>query len=49
MKDGELNQFVNDMGVVMRREYDCWIEQCWCVRGVEAEQMVSGEETSDTG
>lgn len=31
MKDAEMSQFVEDMGVVMRREYDCWIEQCWCV------------------
>jgi hypothetical protein len=31
MKETEVNQFVDDMGVVMRREYDCWIEQCWYV------------------
>jgi hypothetical protein len=29
LTDGELVQFIEDMGVVMRREYDCFVEQCW--------------------
>jgi len=28
-EDEELNEFMVDMGLVMRREYDCWVEQCW--------------------
>jgi hypothetical protein len=27
--DGEMSQFIEDMGIVMRREYDCFVEQCW--------------------
>lgn len=40
LKDAEMSQFVEDMGVVMRREYDCWIEQCWCVL---EDQVIWGE------
>jgi hypothetical protein len=25
----EMEGFVEDMAVVMRREFDCWVEQCW--------------------
>ncbi|WRT67392.1 uncharacterized protein IL334_004363 [Kwoniella shivajii] len=25
----EMDQFVEDMGMVLRKEYDCWVEQCW--------------------
>jgi hypothetical protein len=25
----EMEGFVWDMGVVLRREFDCWVEQCW--------------------
>jgi len=28
-EDEELNDFMMDMSLVMRREYDCWVEQCW--------------------
>jgi len=28
-EDEELNGFMQDMSLVMRREYDCWVEQCW--------------------
>lgn len=30
-EEDELDLFVADMGLVMRREFDCWVEQCWCV------------------
>jgi hypothetical protein len=29
-EEEELDGFIMDMGLVMRREYDCWVEQCWC-------------------
>ncbi|WVF71948.1 hypothetical protein IAT40_006758 [Kwoniella sp. CBS 6097] len=25
----DIDGFVDDMGMVLRREYDCWVEQCW--------------------
>lgn len=25
----ELDGFIHDMSVVMRREFDSWVEQCW--------------------
>ena len=25
----DVEGFVMDMGMVLRREYDCWVEQCW--------------------
>jgi hypothetical protein len=25
----DMDVFVEDMGVVLRREFDCWVEQCW--------------------
>ncbi|ORY29989.1 hypothetical protein BCR39DRAFT_466943 [Naematelia encephala] len=28
-EEDELDDFVADMGLVLRREYDCWVEQCW--------------------
>ena len=28
-EDEELEQFTKDMGMIMRREFDCWVEQCW--------------------
>ncbi|WVR05329.1 hypothetical protein IAU60_002343 [Kwoniella sp. DSM 27419] len=27
--EAEMDAFVDDMGTVLRREYDCWVEQCW--------------------
>ncbi|KAK8869538.1 hypothetical protein IAR55_000104 [Kwoniella newhampshirensis] len=27
--DEEVDRFVDDMGMVLRREFDCWVEQCW--------------------
>ncbi|WWD16201.1 hypothetical protein CI109_100627 [Kwoniella shandongensis] len=27
--DEEMDRFVDDMGKVLRREFDCWVEQCW--------------------
>ncbi|OCF71590.1 hypothetical protein I204_07649 [Kwoniella mangroviensis CBS 8886] len=27
--ENEIDGFVNDMGMVLRKEYDCWVEQCW--------------------
>lgn len=29
MDENDLEGFVADMAIVMRREYDCWVEQCW--------------------
>jgi len=29
LDEDELDGFVEDMGVVLRREFDCWVEQCW--------------------
>jgi hypothetical protein len=29
--ESEMDEFVNDMGSVMRREFDIWVEQCWSV------------------
>lgn len=29
MDDNDLEGFVADMAIVMRREFDCWVEQCW--------------------
>ena len=28
-EEEELEGFVDDMGTVLRREFDCWVEQCW--------------------
>ena len=28
-EEEELDAFVRDMGLVMRKEFDCWVEQCW--------------------
>ncbi len=28
-EEEELEGFVRDMGMVLRREFDCWVEQCW--------------------
>ena len=30
-EDEELEGFVRDMGSVLRREFDCWVEQCWLI------------------
>ncbi|WVQ78622.1 hypothetical protein IAT38_000708 [Cryptococcus sp. DSM 104549] len=27
--DVDADAFVADMGIVLRREFDCWVEQCW--------------------
>lgn len=27
--DDDMEGFIWDMGVVMRREFDSWVEQCW--------------------
>jgi hypothetical protein len=32
LSDDEMSRFVEDMGIIMRREYDSWVEQCWYVR-----------------
>lgn len=37
LSEDELSQFLNDMSKVARREFDCWIEQCWCVISPELE------------
>lgn len=29
MDENDLEGFVADMAIVMRREFDCWVEQCW--------------------
>jgi len=28
-EEEELEGFIEDMGRVLRREFDCWVEQCW--------------------
>lgn len=30
-RDQDIDGFVADMAMVLRKEYDCWVEQCWCV------------------
>ncbi|WWC60847.1 uncharacterized protein I303_103423 [Kwoniella dejecticola CBS 10117] len=27
--EAEMDGFVDDMGMILRKEYDCWVEQCW--------------------
>lgn len=29
LTDEEMSRFIQDMGIVMRREYDCFVEHCW--------------------
>ena len=29
--EAELAEFIDDLAMVLRREYDCWVEQCWWV------------------
>lgn len=29
ISEDEMDGFVADLGEVMRREFDCWVEQCW--------------------
>lgn len=31
MTDDQIDGFVEDMGIVLRREFDVWVEQCWYV------------------
>ena len=28
-EEEELDVFISDMGMVLRREFDCWVELCW--------------------
>lgn len=30
-RDQDVDGFVADMAMVLRKEYDCWVEQCWYV------------------
>ncbi|WWC69201.1 uncharacterized protein I206_103138 [Kwoniella pini CBS 10737] len=27
--EADMDGFVDDMGMILRKEYDCWVEQCW--------------------
>lgn len=27
--DAELETLVEDLAIIVRREYDCWVEACW--------------------
>jgi hypothetical protein len=29
LTEDEMKRFIQDMGIVMRREFDCFVEQCW--------------------
>lgn len=31
MSEVELDNLVDDLSVLARREFDCWVESCWCV------------------
>lgn len=42
----EMEGFVWDMGVVLRREFDCWVEQCWCVEMLQAGLTIQGRSVS---
>jgi hypothetical protein len=36
MSEPELARVVDDLAVLARREFDCWVESCWCVASARA-------------